>query len=91
MPRIKLIDGEEISSTVAHKDKTFSIGSKLRWGNKMWVVVGMPHTCASCYFSSYGKCYRAGVWLEELGACTAISRADNENVIFQLRNLIEEK
>lgn len=87
MANIKLIEGKEIESLIRHKGKAFSVGSKLQWGNKVWVVVGSPHTCASCYFSSYGKCYRTGVWLEELGECTAIARPDNENVVFQLHKL----
>lgn len=87
MKQIKLIEGKELTSDIAHKSKAFAVGSKLQWGDKVWEVIGTPHTCASCYFSSNGQCYRPRIWIEELGECVAIARPDNENVIFQLHKL----
>lgn len=87
MKQIKLINGKELSSVDAHKSKAFAIGSKLKWGNMVWEVIGTPHICTSCYFHRDGRCYRSDMWLEKLGACVAFARPDNENVIFQLHRL----
>lgn len=90
MAIIKLIHGKEIESILPYKGKTFEIGSKLQWGNKVWVVVKSSVECRSCYFCSNGRCYRTGVWVEELGECSTLPRVDSENVIFQLKNLNDD-
>lgn len=87
MERIKLIHGKEIESLIDYKDKAFAVNSKLQWGNKVWEVIGVSDACESCYFHQNRKCYRDGVWRQELGACCAIVRGDNMNVIFQLHRM----